>query len=296
MSHPQVALTAEAIAEIEHPEDGTHEIAPDLAYRRLAMVNVVFYGMPHCGDRGWVLIDTGVPGLSKLIENAAGERFGKRNRPAAIILTHGHFDHVGNLKALAEKWDAPIFAHGLEHPYLTGRAKYPPPDTTVGGGIMPSLSPLFPGGPIDVSQWLQELPAQGEVPFMPGWRWIHTPGHSPGHVSLWRETDRALIAGDAFITTHMESAYSVITQKPEMHGPPAWLTPDWEAAHKSVVALAALEPELAVTGHGRAMQGPEMLAALQVLAWEFQRLAVPQQGRYVLHPARAEDGSAYCDP
>lgn len=296
MSHPQVALPAEAIAEMDHPEDGTHEIAPDLAYRRLAMVNVIFYGRPNCGDRGWVLIDTGVPGLGGLIKSAAEDRFGEGAQPAAIILTHGHFDHVGNLKSLAQEWDAPVYAHGLEHPYLTGRAKYPPPDTSVGGGIMPTFAPLFPGGPIDVSPWLNELPPQGEVPFMPGWRWIHTPGHSPGHVSLWRATDRTLIAGDAFITTHMESAYSVITQKPEMHGPPAWLTPDWEAAHKSVVALAELDPELVVTGHGRAMQGPQMLAALQVLAWDFQKLAVPHQGHYVLHPARAEDGSAYCDP
>ncbi len=296
MSHPQVALPAEAIAELDHPEDGTHEIAPDLAYRRLAMVNVIFYGAPHSGDRGWVLIDTGVPGLGRLIENAAEERFGKRNRPAAIILTHGHFDHVGNLKALAEKWETPIYAHMLEHPYLTGRAKYPPPDTTVGGGIMPTFAPLFPSGPIDVTQWLKDLSPLGEVPFMPDWRWIHTPGHSPGHVSLWRESDRSLIAGDAFITTHMESAYSVITQKPEMHGPPTWLTPDWEAAHRSVATLAALEPDLAVTGHGRAMQGPQMLAALQELAGSFREVAVPPQGRYVQHPARAADGSAYCAP
>ncbi|MDB6005066.1 MAG: beta-lactamase protein [Prosthecobacter sp.] len=296
MSHPQVALTNEAIAELDHPEDGTHEIAADLAYRRLAMVNVVFFGTPHCEDRGWVLIDTGVSGLGKLIENAAAERFGKNNRPAAIILTHGHFDHVGNLKALAEAWDAPIYAHPLEYPYLTGKAAYPPPDTSVGGGIMPTFAPLFPAGPIDVSNWLNLLPENGEVPFMPGWRWIHTPGHSPGHVSLWRESDRALIAGDAFITTHQESAYSVITQKPEMHGPPTYFTIDWEASRKSVVMLAELEPDLAVTGHGRAMQGPQMLAALQVLAWDFQKVAGPPQGRYVLHPARAEDGSAYREP
>jgi glyoxylase-like metal-dependent hydrolase (beta-lactamase superfamily II) len=296
MSHPQVALTPEAIAELAHPDDGTHEIAPDLAYRRLAMVNVVFFGAPHAGDRGWVLIDTGVPGLGGLIESAAAERFGKDARPAAIILTHGHFDHVGNLEALAEKWDVPVYAHVLEHPYLTGQASYPPPDTSVGGGIMPTFAPLFPGGPINVSERLHDLPATGALPCMPGWRWIHTPGHAPGHVSLWREADRSLIVGDAFITTHMESAYSVITQKPEMHGPPTWLTPDWEAARASVVSLASLEPALVVTGHGRAMQGPQMLAALQVLAWDFQKLAVPQQGRYVLHPARAEDGSAYCAP
>ena len=57
--------------------------------------------------------------------------------------------------------------------------------------------------------------------------------------------------------------------------------------------LAKLEPEIAVTGHGPAMRGPEMRAALHALARDFDRIAVPDQGRYVEKPARADDGSAY---
>ena len=110
---------------------------------------------------------------------------------------------------------------------------------------------------------------------MPGWRAIHTPGHTPGHVALWRESDRTLLAGDAFITTRQESAYAVLTQKPEMHGPPRYYTPDWDAARESVRKLAALEPELVVTGHGPAMQGPEMRDALRQLAADFDRIARP---------------------
>ena len=289
----QIPLTPGTIADLPHPDDGTHEIAADLAYRRLAMVNVVFYGTPGCEDRNWVLIDAGVPGLTRLIEQAAEERFGKGARPAAIVMTHGHFDHVGSLEKLAEKWDAPVYAHDLEHPYLNGSASYPPPDPTVGGGIMPLLAPLFPRSPVDVSLWLQRLPEDGTVPAMQGWRWIHTPGHAPGHISLWRESDRTLIAGDAFITTNQESAYAVAIQSPEMHGPPKYFTPDWPAARTSVEKLAALNPELVVTGHGRAMHGPEMLGALRALARDFDRIAVPPGGRYVTEPARAEDGSAY---
>ena len=75
--------------------------------------------------------------------------------------------------------------------------------------MMPLLAPLFPRRPIDVSRWLQRLPEDGSVPQMPGWRWIHTPGHTPGHISFWRERDRTIIAGDAFITTNQESAYAV---------------------------------------------------------------------------------------
>jgi glyoxylase-like metal-dependent hydrolase (beta-lactamase superfamily II) len=71
---------------------------------------------------------------------------------------------------------------------------------------MARLSPLYPRGPVNVSGRLRALPADGSVPGMPGWRWVHTPGHTPGHVSLWRESDRTILAGDAFITTRQESA------------------------------------------------------------------------------------------
>ena len=108
-----------------------------------------------------------------------------------------------------------------EHPYLIGAASYPPGDPGTGGGIMPALGRFFPTGPVDVGERLRGLPADGTVPGAPGWRWVHTPGHTPGHVSLWRESDRALVAGDAVITTRQESAYAVATQEPEMHGPPA---------------------------------------------------------------------------
>jgi glyoxylase-like metal-dependent hydrolase (beta-lactamase superfamily II) len=256
------------------------------------IVNVVYFGAPRAGDRHWVLVDAGVYGTASLIVDAAKERFGPDARPAAIILTHGHFDHVGALKELAERWDAPIFAHPLEFPYLDGRSAYPPPDPTVGGGLMATLARFYPRGPIDVSSWLQPLPADGSIPGMPGWRWLHTPGHAPGHISLWRQADQALVAGDAFITTQQESAYAVLTQRPEVHGPPMYYTPDWEHARQSAEQLAALEPELVVTGHGPALHGAEMRAALHILARDFDRIAVPEHGRYIHEPAQTDEHGA----
>ncbi|GJD93575.1 MBL fold metallo-hydrolase [Methylobacterium iners] len=277
-------------------DDGVHEITPDLAYRRLVLVNVVFYGPPNAGDRGWVLIDAGLPATKGRIKEAAEARFGAGARPSAIVLTHGHFDHVGVLEDVAEEWDVPVYAHRLEKPYLDGSAAYPAPDPSVGGGLMGRISPLYPTKPVDVSGRLRLLPEDGSVPPMEGWRWIHTPGHSPGHISLWREADRMLVAGDAFVTTAQESAYAVATQEPEIHGPPMYLTIDWDAGRASVQTLAKLAPERVITGHGRPLQGPEMRRALDTLARDFDVVAVPKTGRYVEHPARPEDGSAYREP
>lgn len=281
----QIPVDRSAIAD-SIDDDGVHQIAPDIAYKRLAMVNVVFVGTPsatHDRTASWVLIDAGLPATSGRIMEAAEKRFGANARPAAIVLTHGHFDHVGALADLAEHWDVPIYAHELELPYLDGREAYPAPDPMV-GGLMALTSPLYPRGPIDVSRWLLTLPVDGSVPGMPGFRWIHTPGHAVGHVSLWRPDDKTLIAGDAFITTDQESAYAVATQRPEIHGPPAYFTPDWDNARDSVRHLAQLEPELVISGHGRAMHGAEMRAALHKLADGFDEIAVPRDGKYAHHP------------
>ncbi len=274
-------------------DDHTRELLSDVAYKRLGIVNIAFYGKANAGDDAWVLIDAGLAGTAGIIRRAAEERFGKDARPAAIIMTHGHFDHAGGLEALAQEWEVPIYAHELELPYLNGTASYPPPDPSVGGGMMALLSPMYPRSPYDVSRWLQPLPADGTVPHIPGWKWIHVPGHTPGQIALWRQGDGVLLAADAFITTRQESAYAVAIQKPELHGPPAYFTQDWEASRLSVEKLAALEPELVVTGHGPAMQGPEMRAALQHLARNFEEIAVPEEGKYVRDPATVESGKAY---
>lgn len=276
----QVPVSSAALADLE-TDAGVHEVAADLAYQRLAIVNAVFVGPPGARSGEWTLVDAGVFGSTPFIIDAVERRFGPGSRPAAIVLTHGHFDHVGALEELALRWEVPIFAHLEEAPYLNGSQPYPPPDPSVGGGLMSMLSRFYPRGPIDGSRWLVPLPSDGSIPVMPGWRWIHTPGHTAGHVSLFRDADRAMIAGDAFITTNQESAYAVALQRTEIHGPPMYYTTDWDAARASVERLAALEPELVVTGHGRALLGAEMRMALHTLARDFDHLAVPEHGRYV---------------
>jgi glyoxylase-like metal-dependent hydrolase (beta-lactamase superfamily II) len=279
--------------EDEARDDHTHEIVPDLAYQRLGIVNAVFSGERRAGSGNWVLVDAGLPGTAKRIRRAASARFGEDARPSCIVLTHAHADHAGALETLAAEWQVPIFAHDLELPYLNGTAAYPPPDPRVGGGALPALSVLFPRGPFNVARWLQRLPVDHTVPGMSGWKWIHTPGHTPGHVSLWREADRALIVGDAFVTTNQESVYAVLKQKEEIHGPPKYYTQNWEQAETSVQQLAGLNPEWVITGHGRAMRGEQMRNALHTLARSFRKIAAPQHGKYVEHPTTVENGTAY---
>jgi len=256
-------------------------VAPDVVGLQTVMVNLFFVGSP---DR-WILVDAGLPMQSGRILSAAQQWFGRGAAPRAIVLTHGHFDHVGALPYLADYWGVPIYAHRMELPYITGQADYPPPDPTVGGGAFARLSPLYPRHAYDFRPRVRALPEDGTVPEMPDWRWIFTPGHSPGHVSLWRESDRTLIAGDAFVTQQQESFWGVMTNAKKIHGPPMYFTHDWYQAHDSVMTLEALQPNAAGTGHGLPMRGQELRESLRDLALHFYDRAVPKHGRYVDRPA-----------
>ncbi|MCE6989743.1 MBL fold metallo-hydrolase [Dyadobacter sp. CY323] len=266
---------------IEVRQESYFQVAEGIWGMKDVMVNVYFISTAE----GWVLVDTGLKSAYKKIKNVAGQLFGDGVPPLGIVLTHGHFDHRGSLEQLLLDWDVPVYAHHLELPYLTGKSAYPPADSSAGGGLMTALADFYPRDPIDVSGTVKSLPFNQELPVLPEWRYIHTPGHAPGHISLWREEDRVLIAGDAFVTTKQESAFSTLTQTKILSGPPRYFTCDWQLAKTSVETLADLQPEVVATGHGKPMRGPEMRQDLMRLADEFERLAMPAHGRYVPDPA-----------
>ncbi len=248
------------------------DIADGVRGLRIGFVNV--FAVTHA-DGTWTLIDAGIPFSAAVIRNWAERQFD--GPPSAIVLTHGHFDHVGAAPDLAEHWDVPVIAHRLEEQYLTGKSEYPPPNPGTGGGLMAILSPIYPRGPVDLGTRLRFFPegapdpGQGmQIDELPNWEVLHTPGHTPGHVSLFRRADMTLIVGDAFCTTKPESFFdAAVSQPAELHGPPAYFTSDWEQAARSIKKLAALKPRVIAPGHGRPLADAEADVQLQKFAAGF---------------------------
>ncbi|MDF2433807.1 MAG: hypothetical protein JWP44_3438 [Mucilaginibacter sp.] len=264
---------------------------------KILFVNIYMIANRKGHSKGWVLVDTGLKGSAKKIIAMAEKLFGYGTRPAAIILTHGHSDHTGSLKKLLKYWDVPVYAHSLELPYLTGLSSYPPVDATVGGGLLSLLSVFFRVKPIDIRNNVKAIDMHNGVPELPEWRIIHTPGHSPGHISLFLPLNTTLIAGDAITTTKSESAIYVFGYLNTLSGPPKYITSDWQAAASSVRRLAALNPRIVATGHGPVMRGRELHTELEELAKNFEKKVVPRSGRYVGDAAVAdESGVKYIPP
>lgn len=255
------------------------EVLPDLYSYTVQIANIVLVGHPN--KKEFVLIDTGMPYSADKIISETKRRFGDDSRPKAIILTHGHFDHVGAIIELVKHWDVSVYAHELELPFLTGEMDYPEPDSSVEGGMISKISPMFPIEAIDLGNHVHPLPEDGTVPYLPDFQWLHTPGHTPGHISLFRKQDKALIVGDAFVTVKQEYLYKVFTQEQEISGPPRYLTTDWSAARESVEKLEALKPAFAITGHGLPMVGELLTESLKNLVQEFNNIAIPDYGKYV---------------
>lgn len=270
-------------------------VAPGVWGRKDVFVN--FFTIQGIANDRWVLVDAGLKWSASKVKEMSGYLFGEGSIPDAIILTHGHFDHVGSVVKLAEEWDVPVYAHHLEIPYLTGQSDYPPPDPTVEGGLMATMAFLYPNSPINIWKHVKVLPADGTIPVLPEWKYIHTPGHSPGHISLFRESDGVLIAGDAFVTTEQESLISVMFQTKKISGPPKYFTCNWADAQTSVNELIKLNPKTAATGHGKPMRGSELHEALKTLRENFDTKEIPAYGRYVPNPAITNaNGVMYVPP
>lgn len=265
------------------------EIAPGVVRCDLQFVNACFVG--NLGEP-WAIIDTGMSWHFEMIRAAAAARFGDDARPEAIYLTHGHLDHAGAALALAAYFNVPVYAHRMELPYLTGKADYPPLDSTVGGAFSLMARFLSNKGR-DLGEWIHPMP-EGKLPGLPGWQVVETPGHTPGHISFFRAKDKVLVGGDAIATVDLDKVQDILVGKTKISKPPAPATTDWLSSRKSVRKLALLQPQVLICGHGEPMLGAALATDLLIFAEHF---IVPLAGRYVSDPVQFdENGITFLPP
>ncbi|HLJ45075.1 MAG TPA: MBL fold metallo-hydrolase [Bryobacteraceae bacterium] len=267
---------------------GLREIAPGVHQLAVSIANVYLVDGP---GGTWRLIDTGVPDKGGEIRAAAESHYGRGTRPAAIVLTHGHFDHSGSARELAEFWDVPIYAHQLEMPFITGQSAYPPFDPTAGGFMAFVTRFLSPRDAFNLGGHLRGFGPGVDV--LPGWEWFHTPGHSPGHVAYFRREDATLLAGDAFTTMNLDSLPAILQKKQQVCRPPTPINYDWQKARESVRLLSSLKPVTLACGHGIPMQGENATHQLAMLARDFP---IPRHGRYVRESALTNEHGIICLP
>jgi glyoxylase-like metal-dependent hydrolase (beta-lactamase superfamily II) len=188
---------------------------------------------------GDVLVDSGVKQNSKkLLKELQGRPVG------AHALTHAHYDHAGGSKRVMDALDIPMWAPAGDAAEVES-GKPVVADTF--------FKPLAKSGTWDGVPVHRHLNEGDEVG--PGFVVLDAPGHSPGHVVFWRESDRTLIAGDVL------NSMNLVTTIPGLREPPKMFTPDPARNRVSIRRIAALEPELAVFGHGPPVRDPAKLRA-----------------------------------
>jgi glyoxylase-like metal-dependent hydrolase (beta-lactamase superfamily II) len=200
---------------------------------------------------GDVLVDTGIkPSAGKIAGMLEGRNI------AAIALTHAHGDHAGSMKRLAARFGVPIWCGAADREASeTGRLVLSQTLDRPGLSTIANLAAGFDGAPV------ARTLAEGD-PLTAGFIVLDTPGHSPGHVSFWRESDGTLICGDVFFNLNP------LTLVAGLHQPPAFLTTDPAENRDSERRLAALEPRTVGFGHGPVLRedaAPKLSAFAQGL-------------------------------
>jgi hydroxyacylglutathione hydrolase len=154
-----------------------------------------------------------------------------------LALTHVHPDHQGCAKAVCEAFQVPLACHEDDVDAMEGRR-------SVSATAKPAaklFARLWQGPPRKVDRVLRE----GDE--VAGFRVVHAPGHAPGEVIFFRDSDRVAICGDVIRNI------TYVTLRSRLAEPPGDLTPDPAENRRSIRKLAELEPSLILPGHGPAV-------------------------------------------
>ena len=189
------------------------------------------YLVEHPG--GDVLVDAMTRLEGRLILRALRGR-----RMAAHVATHAHPDHVGATHAVATALDLPVWAHPEDRPAVEDVSLIAKrqPDAAINRVFAKVM--LGPGHPV-----AREVTEGDEVA---GFTVLHTPGHSVGHIALWRERDGVLILGDVLNNQH-----PILGFPRGLRLPLDVFTPEPARNRASAKRLADLPVRIALFGHGR---------------------------------------------
>jgi len=187
------------------------------------------------------LIDTGIPADAKTVQNEIEWAGYSLSQLKLIILTHGHGDHVGGTARLIENTPAEIAAHTEEISYLRKEASLPFRSSWKQALFWISDHVLLPRPPLNVNQPLQE---GDQLKVLEGLEVIHTPGHTPGSISLFQPERRILFCGDALFLAHP------LTGKSGLRLPLKMVSVDSDLASQSAFKILNVEPNLLCPGHG----------------------------------------------
>src|ERR687884_784659 len=187
-------------------------------------------------ENGNTLVDAGLPGQEEAIASALHEAgIGVRDL-GRIIFTHQDLDHVGAGAALVRQSGATVLAHPADVPYIEGELR-PLKVTPEMLERRPQMREVLERlEPVGVDEYLED---EEQLDLAGGLRVIFTPGHTPGHLSLYLERAEVLVAGDA-----------LTAEAGRLNGPNPPLTLDVGEAVRSVRRLAELDVETIVCYHG----------------------------------------------